>query len=300
MLPPQPIHQPSLAKQFDRRVKRIGDVDFLLREVERRLFARLDYIKINPQRLLDVGCGLGQSAVTLASRFPAAQVIAVDLSAAMTAAAQARLKPPAASNWRGGLAAILSKKKAPPNSAIDFLNADVHQLPLATSSVDFIWSNMALHWFADPAAVFGEWQRVLRPNGLVLFSYLGPTTLQELAALGLKLPTFQDLHDIGDGLTKQRLVQPVMDMESLMVTYSDPKKMLSELSALGGNPLSNRFAGLRGRRYLQQMQALLAGQMPVKLTFEVVYGHAWVPSRKILPEGMAPIEFRPLPNKLGH
>ncbi len=291
MLPPQLIHRPSLARQFDRRASRLSQVDFLLREVERRLFSRLDYIKIRPLQILDVGCGLGQSALALSGRYPQAQVLAIDLSANMAGQARTRLQPVGWQSWRHKLASVWGNSVN--DSAIDFLCADTHQLPLANSSVDFIWSNLALHWFADPAQVFGEWQRVLRPNGLALFSYFGPTTLRELGALGLELPTFQDLHDIGDGLTKQKFAEPVMDMESLKVTYQDPQKMLAELSVLGGNPLANRFKGLRSRQFGIQMQSALAKQTPIELTFELVYGHAWIPARKALPEGMAPIEFRP-------
>ncbi len=291
MLPPQLIHRPSLAKQFDRRANRLSRVDFLLREIERRLFNRLDYIKLNPQTLLDVGCGLGQSSAQLAQRFPAAQCLALDLSCAMTQAAAARLKPRGWQRWRQSLAGAVGSPSA--LREIDFLVADSHQLPLANNSVDLIWSNLALHWFADPATVFAQWFQALRPNGLALFSYFGPTTLQELTELGLQLPTLQDLHDIGDGLTKQKFAEPVMDMESITVTYQDPKKMLAELSALGGNPLASRTKGLRGRGFARQLQAELARRMPIALTFEVVYGHAWIPPRKALPDGMAPIEFRP-------
>jgi malonyl-CoA O-methyltransferase len=291
MLPPQLIHRPSLARQFDRRASRLSQVDFLLREVERRLFSRLDYIKIQPKRLLDVGCGLGQSALALSGRYPQAQVLAIDLSSNMATQASARLQPVGWQSWRHKLASVLGSTAN--DSTIDFLCADTHQLPLETSSVDFIWSNLALHWFADPAQVFGEWQRVLRPNGLALFSYFGPTTLRELSNIGLELPTFQDLHDIGDGLTKQKFAEPVMDMESLKVTYQDPKKLLAELSVLGGNPLANRFKGLRSRQFAGSLQTELARRMPIELTFELVYGHAWIPARKALPDGMAPIEFRP-------
>jgi malonyl-CoA O-methyltransferase len=303
MLPVQLIHRPSLARQFDRRAKRLGQVDFLLREVEQRLFSRLDYIKINPQSVLDVGCGLGQSAHLLAQRFAGAAVTAIDQSTSMIEQAQLeqqrqkQVKPTTSlGHWWSSVFKTKTNQQQNTSScttAVQFVHADTHQLPLQTSSVDLVWSNLAMHWFADPAEVFGQWQRVLRPNGLALFSYFGPTTLQELRALGWALPTLQDLHDIGDALTKSKFAEPVMDMESLTVTYQDADKLVAELSALGGNPLAQRAPGLRGRQWREQMSSELARRMPIKLTFELVYGHAWIPERKSLPDGMAPIEFRP-------
>ena len=58
--PRLPIRIDAVARQFDRRVDRIARHDELLREVGRRLASRLEYIRLAPQRILDVGCGRGE------------------------------------------------------------------------------------------------------------------------------------------------------------------------------------------------------------------------------------------------
>ncbi len=125
--------------------------------------------------------------------------------------------------------------------------ADAHALPLADASVDLIWSNLALHWFAAPERAVGEWYRVARPGGLAHFSFFGVDTLAELRALGARMMAFHDLHDIGDLLAAAGFADPVMDSERLTLTWAGPQALLGDLHALGGNALRGRFRGLLGR-----------------------------------------------------
>ena len=95
-------------------------------------------------------------------------------------------------------------------------------LPFPGGAFDLIWSNLALHWHSRPDAVLPEWQRVLRVNGLLMFSTLGPDTLRELraacadaeAALGTppaaRVIDFVDMHD-GDMLVESGFEIPVME-----------------------------------------------------------------------------------------
>ena len=59
---------------------------------------------------------------------------------------------------------------------------DFERLPIASGAIDLVWSNMALHWAADPLAALREFHRVLAVDGLLMFSTLGPDTLAELRA----------------------------------------------------------------------------------------------------------------------
>src|SRR5437899_2777739 len=58
---------------------------------------------------------------------------------------------------------------------------------------------------------------------------------------------FVDMHDLGDMLVNAGFSTPVMDMETITVTYASPEKLLAEVRALGGNPLQTRRRGLLGR-----------------------------------------------------
>jgi malonyl-CoA O-methyltransferase len=314
---PLSIDRLSVARQFDRRTHRLPQVDFLLREVQRRMFSRLEYIKIEPSIVLDLGCGLGQAAQELATRFPTAQVVAADLSQNMVMAA-ARLRNSSASenkpqtglssvfssalprSVKGFLSGLMGSNDSKTNPVpqkqqhdVQFMVADSHTLPLATGSVDLIFSNLALHWFDDPVSAIAEWRRVIKPGGLVMFSSFGPDTLKELAGLGVALPTFQDLHDLGDALQTQKFAEPVMDMEALSISYQNPERLLADLGNLGGYPLKGRHSGLRGRAFAKEITKSVAKLTPGNVSFELVYGHAWAPKGPWLPEGYSPIEFRP-------
>ncbi|VEB45798.1 Malonyl-CoA O-methyltransferase BioC [Chromobacterium violaceum] len=55
------------------------------------------------------------------------------------------------------------------------INADIEKLPLADASVDMIWSNLTIQWINVPDKMFAELRRVLKPDGMLMFSTLGRT-----------------------------------------------------------------------------------------------------------------------------
>ena len=225
-------------------------------EVGARLRERLDYVKIAPRRILDAGSGPGREARSLASRYREADVVALDYSLPMLP--------------RAGLVERWLRRG--PVSVC----ADLAGLPLAAGSVELVWSNMALHWATDPLAVFGEFARVLAPGGLVLFSTLGPDTLKELraAAAGSRVHDFADMHDIGDMLVGSGLTNPVMEMEVITIDYGSGERLLDDLRASGQtNARADRARGLSGRGFGERLRAVL--DRSPRITYEVVYGHAW-------------------------
>ena len=64
-----------------------ASVDTLAREISRRMGERLEYIRIEPRRILDLGCGPGPDLAAFAERYPGVPRIAVDSAAAMLAKA---------------------------------------------------------------------------------------------------------------------------------------------------------------------------------------------------------------------
>ncbi|UTY56332.1 methyltransferase domain-containing protein [Massilia sp. erpn] len=302
-----PAKPPKLSAPIDlervralfRHPGRVQPADFLRREIAGRLQDRLAVVKVNPQRVLDAGCGMGADLANLQKSYAAAQVVGIDASEAMLAAARgqgARQSP---------LNQFLSKL-LPAKAGIDLLVGDFADLPLAANSIDLVWSNLALHWHPQPDRVFAEWRRVLRVDGLLMFSCFGPDTLLELRAAFAELDLaphalpFVDMHDFGDQLVEAGFSTPVMDMEKITVTYDTPQKLLADVRALGGNPLSTRRQGLIGRAAWQRMLAALEKQRgadgKLKLTFEIIYGHAFRPTPRVTKNGEAIIRFD-LPRK---
>jgi malonyl-CoA O-methyltransferase len=301
-MPAQPsdLDRSSIRRQFDRRAAGADPGDFLLREVERRMFERLDLVKLQPARVLDVGSGLGDGVRRLRSRWPQADAIGVDLSPRRAARAAAIDRPPSA-GWAAGLARRLSGRGAGATAPLGrYVAGDAHRLPIASDSVDLVWSNLAFHWFDDVPAAIAEWYRVLRTGGLLMFSALGVDSLAELRAAGLRMPALPDLHDVGDALVGAGFAEPVMDAERLAVTWRDAARLLADLRALGGDARRGRARGLATPAARERALADLASRLrgadpsaPMSVGFELVYGHAWVGERKRLPGGWAPVEFRP-------
>jgi len=118
-------------------------------------------------RIVDAGCGTGYAVGLLSARFQDAQIIAMDLAPAMLQRVPA-----------GGAGRRLR------------LCADIEQLPLATESVDALWSSLALQW-CDSRRSFAEIARVLRPGGRAWLATLGPHTLWELREAFSSIDTAQ-------------------------------------------------------------------------------------------------------------
>jgi len=245
---------------------------WLHEEVARRMQERLDVIKLQPQAWADwepLRGGL-QAHQALRARYPQAAVWQVLAQADEAARVQAQTMSAwwQPSRWTG------PKVNAGEPSAGD---------------VQMVWANMLLHQVADPQVLIGRWHRALAVDGFLMFSCLGPDTLRELRAVHavMSWPSpaheFTDMHDLGDMLVHAGFAEPVMDMERITLTFEHPQRLQQELRELGRNLSVSRFAGLRGRswhaRWLQALAELgeRDGQGRLRLTFEVVYGHALKP-----------------------
>jgi len=292
-----PISLARVRALFEQAERHAGSA-FLRREIAQRMFERLALIKTQPKQVLDAGCGEGADWLGLRGAYPHAQLLAIDGALSMLKKARLGLPTPARfAQWM----AQLGLRSQQPALAPDLLCADFGCLPLASGSVDLVWSNLALHWHPEPDQVLIEWARVLRAEGVLMFSCFGPDSftefrqaLQKAEAPGRLLP-FVDLHDYGDMLVQAGYATPVMDMEKIRLTYSTTDQLLEDLRAFGGNPLFTRPQGLTGKRLWSRVLAALeasrnpAGQL--NLTIEVVYGHAFRPQARRLAAGESVIRL---------
>lgn len=266
----QPAAHPGRVRRASARAApHYEEAAVLQREVGRRLLERLDLVRLVPRRVLDLGCGTGMQARELARRYADATVVGVDLSMEML-----RTAPDTRS--------LLERLRG--RYGWQRVAADMARLPFADGAFDLAWSNLALEWSARPEAVFDEVRRCLRPEGLFMFTTIGPDTLKELrrAAPDLAIQPTTDMHNIGDALVKAGFSAPVVDMESITLTYQDLPRLFADLRACGSTcALPPAGKGLRGRSWLAALAARYeaardGGRLPA--TVEVIYGHAWKPA----------------------
>ncbi|MDF1528534.1 MAG: malonyl-ACP O-methyltransferase BioC [Sedimenticola sp.] len=252
---------------FSRAAEQYDQVAVLQREIGQRMLDRLALVRLQPEVILDVGAGTGVATAALASRYRKSSIFALDFAFPMLLQTRKR------GSW-------LRKPRC--------ICGDLELLPLADQSVDLIYSNAAIQWSNDLDSTFGEFRRVLRPGGLLMFTTFGPDTLKELRAAwaavdeGSHVSNFIDMHDVGDALLRAGMADPVMDVDRMMLTYERVTGLMRDLKVLGAhNVNSDRQRGLTGKGRLQAMQSAYEmfrtdeGVLPA--SYEVVYGHAWAP-----------------------
>ena len=276
----------GIRRNFNAAADDYERVAVLQQTVGERLLERLEVIRLEPARVLDLGSGTGRLAAQLAGRYRAARVLQLDLALNM-----------------------LKKSRENSGSAQrqQLLCADAEHLPLAGDSVDFAFSNLTFQWVAGLGRVFDEIYRCLRPGGLLLFSTFGPDSLKELRNSWARVDdyvhvnAFTDMHDVGDALVRTGFADPVMETETFTLVYDSARALMRELKQLGaGNVNSGRRRSLTGKSTLQAMLAEYLdkyGNNGVPATFEVIYGHAWAPELKQVRQeegepGVYPLAFR--------
>jgi malonyl-CoA O-methyltransferase len=279
------IDKKAVRRAFSKAATQYDAAAVMQREVCKRMLERLDYIRQKPVSVLDVGSGTGWGTRQLGGRYPAAQLVALDIALGMLQAARGT------SSWWRKLFA---------GNAPRYACADMEALPLKSNSMEMVWSNLAVQWCNDLPATLAEFHRVLKVDGLLMFSTFGPDTLKEIRAAfqGVDgynhLNRFADMHDIGDMLVAGGFADPVMDMEYITLTYHDVKDVMQDLRSIGAhNATTGRATGLMGKkawgRVLENYERLRRdGRLPA--TFEVIYGHAWKVAPKKIADGRAIIQ----------
>jgi malonyl-CoA O-methyltransferase len=258
-----------LSHSFGRAAAGYAEVAVLQRETESRLLEQLDVLDTRvPARVLDVGSGPGRASGIMKGRWPKAEVIALDIALPML-----RQVPKNTRFWR----------------PIKRVCAEAAHLPFADNSIDLIFSNLCLQWVPDLPAALSEFRRVLREDGLLLFSSFGPDTLIELREAYLQagerqppLSPFAAIQQVGDAMIAAGFRNPVLDRDQFTLTYAEVMALLRELRAIGaGDARVQRPRGLGGKSRQSRMIAAYEtlrhdGRLPS--TWEVITAMAWAPA----------------------
>ncbi len=244
----------------------------LQKHVLGEMFLRLKLLKINPEIILDLGCGPGNAGPDLKATYRPRDLIYLDFAYDM-------LKKAEQKNKDHFLKSFSNK------TSQQFICADMEAIPLSEGSVDMIWSNLSLQWCNHLDQVFTQIGKILKHNGLFIFSTFGPSTLHELRASLASFSQhshvnqFIDMHDIGDALVGCGFSDPVLDVDLYTLTYSTFKEIMYDLKYIGArNALEGRAKGMTGKGFLYQLEKsyeTYRADKKLPASYEVVYGHAW-------------------------
>lgn len=215
-----------------------SDASFIAREAGDELLSRLSWLRLDPKVIVDVGAGLCETTIKLKGLYQAASVIALDLSPSMLA------------HHRAGLLPVCG---------------EANLLPIASQAVDLVVANLLFPWISsedEMKKILRECQRVLKPEGVLLLSLLGPDSLKQITDPSIIVPKLIDIHDIGDLLLQEGWSDPVLDVMRYDVSYTDSKKMANELQIMG--------------MITKTDSAFVANE----IHYEVVYAHTFAPSVK--------------------
>ncbi|MDR2001165.1 MAG: malonyl-ACP O-methyltransferase BioC [Zoogloeaceae bacterium] len=225
------MNQHVIRRSFDRAAASYDTAANLQRRVCQLLLDQL--AEPAPARILDAGCGTGYALGLFGSRWPAAQLTALDFAPAMVAAAKAQASG---------------------------VCANIEALPFAAASFDLYWSSLSFQW-CDAARAVAEAARVLAPGGRLAVSSLASGTLAELHAAFSGVDSHRHVLEFSppDTLAQACAAAGLINIrwikQTLRFHYPILPALLRELKALGANQVGgSRRAGLMGRKTWQAVE----------------------------------------------
>jgi malonyl-CoA O-methyltransferase len=242
-------------RQFARVAGGFGNAGFIHARAREQLLGRLEFLKLDPTSVLDLGAAQGAAEQPLKSLYPRARQFALDSCPAMLR------------QRTGGNAFV----------------GEAERMPCRDGSIDLIFANLLLPW-CEPQRSFREWARVLSGQGLIVFSSFGPDTLAEVrrawAVSGdqdVHVHAFVDMHDLGSLLLAAGMVEPVLDSDRIDITYPDVRTLVADLRGCGASNVAyGRRRALTGPARWRRFAAGLerAGDR-FGVTVELIFGQAW-------------------------
>jgi len=175
------------------------------------------------------------------------------------------------------------------------VQADEETLPFPEQSLDLVASGLALQFVNDLPGVLIQIRRALKPDGLLLAAMLGGGTLTELRTAFLiaeeeieggaspRVAPFADVRDLGSLLQRAEFALPVVDADTVTVTYPDALALMRDLRAMGATNVLNARRKLPLRRATLARAIAVYGErfgLPdgrVPATFEIMTLTGWAP-----------------------
>jgi SAM-dependent methyltransferase len=275
----QLFEREAVRKHRERAAPGIYDHDFLFAEVAERLTDRLEDVKRTFPLALNLGCHGGEVAQVLKGRGGIETLLQCDPSPTMT-------------------------KQAAQHTGGACFSADEEFLPIKDASLDLVISNVSLHWVNDLPGALIQIRKALKPDGLFVAAMFGERTLFELreslmaaeleVEMGMspRVSPFTTVQDAGALLQRAGFALPVVDTDSVQVSYPDMFKLMADLRGMGETgtiagrrkTFTRKETLMRAAAYYMEKfagrgDAALGdiGEGRIPATFDIIYLTAWAP-----------------------
>lgn len=179
-------------------------------------------------KVLDIGCGTGNYTRLLREKFPDARIKALDISKEMISVAKNKLS----------------------NKGVEFIVADAETEEF-NEDFDLIGSNATFQWFADLEKMLCKFKKLLKKEGIILFSMFGPETfcelnisLKELLGSSTAITSYGFIgKDALDEVVKKYYRNVTIESENIEENYGSLIELLNKIKYTG-----TRGEGVTGRK----------------------------------------------------
>jgi len=203
------------------------------------------FMQYSPAKVLDVGCGTGNSTLHLYHKFSPNKLYAIDFSGKLLEKARQKLA----------------------RHNIIFIKTDFDQLSVKNNSVDLIFSNMALHWSLSFNNTLRLLIEKLAPRGMLAFSLPLENTFNEINRQHRN--TFQSMAQIKEKLLELGGQPLLVKQTNVQTVFSSPIKALRSLKMIGANCLLNQHA--KPAVLHTDLKAILGENVNLRKAFHLTY-----------------------------
>ena len=254
---------------FSKRAATYDSQSFIQKEVNNRLIERLGLIKHPKSKILDIGSGTGKLSQAIEEKYPSVNVTSIDMSLEMMQ---------------------VHKEK---NHNAKCVLGDAENLPFKLSSFDTILSSLTLHWCTIDSNLFLDFFKLLKPQGLLLFSVSGPDTFKEFKKCPvnilekLRFNDFLDMHHYGDFLLNAKFKDPVVDNEQITLEFPTFEQLLKSIRFTGTNitDSSNRAPITKSDYNIIKSCLYNDASDSFELTYDIIFGYALKPAKTLNKSG---------------
>ncbi|MCV6590197.1 MAG: malonyl-ACP O-methyltransferase BioC [Marinobacterium sp.] len=233
------IDKARVADSFSRCAASYDSVAQLQRDIGHQLMVMMPADRAQ-SRLLDLGSGTGYFAGQLRKIYPQTRLHCLDLAQGMLAYAR-ETRPVDNAHWLCG---------------------DAEHLPLASNSMDLLFSSLVIQWCEQPNQLFSEIARTLKPGGEAFIATLGPQTLHELRTAWAAVDNythvnhFLPLPSLQQAVADAGLVEVTVNTDYQLLCYPQLRELTHELKHLGAHNMNRgQPAGLTGRARIKALKA---------------------------------------------